>query len=870
MKISIFLPIYILINIFIVINNLYAGKSVAVLHINGSEIILDGVPNEPVWYGIDPATDFVQKDPYEGQKSVSDTKVRFAYDDTYFYAAIEIHFQTNETLTSTISRRDNLYNSERLIISLDTYFDHSTAYSFAVTSKGVRGEYVHSNDQEYDRDYDFNPVWEAIAVENDSGWTAELRIPFSQLRYNESEDMVWGLNMNHWCPSRKEDSYWVLVPKNEAGWSSKMGLLTGIKLPSKNLNVELLPYASSGVQLNPKDLTGSLFYKQNIYNFNAGLDLKMGLNSNLTLDATVNPDFGQVEADPAEVNLTAFETIFEEKRPFFAEGKSLFTRAARTYVYSRRIGSAPKLSLDADYSDIPNKTGILGAAKLTGRTNSGFNIGVVSALTDREYGKFYKNINQSTIETIVEPYTFYTAARIEKELDDNSSVIGFNLTGVERSLENDTLVSHFRNSAFTGGMDFRIRLFDNSYEVAGDIGGSYINGSRSVIIAAQAASARYYQRPDIDYVSVDSSAESLTGYASSLSFQKISGEHWLWYAKLQTISPGFELNDLGILQHADEIDSYGELKWRETTPGDFYHSYNLILFTENDWNYGWYKTKEWLGMESNITFVDQNSLYTAITKIFDAYSNTLTRGGPMMKYPGGWELNANFSTDFSRSYALNVNLYKYWDRTDQFTINISPGFNLKIGGFLDCNLTVGYNHFIYNRQYLASIADGNTSTFGVSYLFGRIERQTLYSRIRINYAYSPDITLELYIEPFYSKGRYSRFGELSAPGSMDLLIYGTEGTTITKDEANGIYNVDKGGSKFSISSPDFDYYSLRSNLVFRWEWMNGSTFYAVWQINRSFADITSTPIINGFFDTFSKSGIDILALKVSWWLNQNI
>ncbi|MCH7674307.1 hypothetical protein IH879_05065 [candidate division KSB1 bacterium] len=528
---------------------------------------LDGILDDDVWNGVEFVSGFLQKDPNEGEPAINKTEVGILYNDHSIYIGARMYFDKPEEIHNFVTRRDNAGNAERLIVSLDTYYDRRTAYSFAVTAGGVRVDYFHPSDREFHRELTFNPVWDAEVSIQPFGWSAEMKIPFSQLRFSKNEKQVWGININRWIPNTNEDLYWVLIPKEETGWASRFGDLVGIEGIRPSRRIELLPYETSSAIFTGDIANDDPFNDGSTINSRVGLDLKMGLGPNLTLDVTFNPDFGQVEADPSVVNLTAFETFFREKRPFFIEGNQLLDNIGPSFFYSRRIGVRPHGDAVGDFVDIPDNTTILAAAKISGRLSSGLSIGAITAVTEREHAETFIAATDSTPvvkgNTEVEPLSGFGAFRLQQEFGPSASTVGLMFTGVRRDLSsNNALRESLNRQAYSGNADWNVRFENGKYELSGFVGFSHIQGDSLAIVGAQRSSARYFQRPDASHVTLDSSRTSLTGYAGSLRFNKRGGEHWLWGTSVSAESPAFELNDAGILFGSDGVGNWAYLTYR--------------------------------------------------------------------------------------------------------------------------------------------------------------------------------------------------------------------------------------------------------------------------------------------------------------------
>lgn len=849
--------------------NLFAGtseKEVSAIRIDG-KIKIDGKLSEAEWLKAKPLYGFMQKDPIEGLEASEETELFFLYDDDNLYIGARMHHKDPKIIQAFVSRRDKAGNSEKIIISLDTFLDNKTAFTFVLNAVGVRTDYYHSSDDEYDRDFSYNPVWIGEANIDSAGWTAEIEIPFSQLRFTNSKEVNFGVNINHYIPSTREDNYWVMIPRKDAGWSSKFGKLKGLKNIPPTKAIEVLPYISNNSFFNQNFNKNNPFEEAFNTNLRGGLDLKYGISSNITLDAAFNPDFGQVEADPAEVNLSAFETFFDEQRPFFLERKSLFKGLGSNYFYSRRIGAAPRNYFgNADYADIPDFTQILGAAKITGRTSTGMNIGVLSAITNTAYAKEYFIESDSTAELQIEPLAYYNVARFQQEFGAATNSLGIIITSTERVIDHDSPMNDFFNKrAYSGGADYYFTFDNRTYELFGSIGASYIEGNESRMIAVQKHPAHFFQRPDASFATLDSNLTKMTGYAASINFNKISGKHWLFSSGFRAESPGYELNDLGSLERADELYSNLSLRYREIVSTDYYHSYNLYIGAENRWNYEGNKLQSGLWTSASYNFVNRASVSISADYSFRGLSDTETRGGPMMATPQEFEYSLNFSSDWSQPFTYGISYSRKYNELERSRHKVSLNFVYNFGR-LKLNFYPNYRNEFEPLQYVTTIDGDNDKTFNKRYIFGELERSELSAAIRADYALTPDFTLEFYIEPFISDGNYQKYGELSKPRSFDLLTYGEEGSQFTKND-EGNYLVKINGNEFILRNYNFHYISMRSNFVLRWEWARGSTLFFVWQQNRNeYLNSASGLSTNDFNKFMSLSGNNMLALKISYWL----
>jgi len=542
-------------------------KQVRAVRLDGTAIKLDGRLDDPAWTRAQWITDFTQKMPHEGAPPSDSMRIGILYDGDAVYVGARMYSKNPSRIQAPLSRRDNTSQAEHLWVSFDTYHDRRTAYSFGVTASGVRMDWYHPTDNEYNLDAGFNPVWQAKAVIDSLGWTAEMRIPFSQLRFTDQPVQVWGFNADHWNPATSEDVFWIPVPTNRTGWSSYMGELVGIEGIKPTRRLELAPYSAGNATLTGRrDLRNPFDDGKNLA-ARAGADLKMGLGPNITLDGTVNPDFGQVEADPAVVNLSAFEVFFDERRPFFTEGAQLLRGNGPSYFYSRRIGAPPSCPQLGDYQECPQNATILGAAKVTGRLASGLSLGGLAAVTQREYVRTYDTATTTYGRAVVAPAAGYGVVRLQQEFGASQSVVGVTLTAVQRALGGDSLLEQrYNRQAYAGGADWIVRWKRGEYVLRGWLGFSDIRGDTGAINRVQRSGVHFFQRPDAGYVHYnDSTRTSLTGSVATLWLSKTSGS-WVYDLEAGWESPGYDPNDAGRLGNADGRFGFADLRYRQTTP----------------------------------------------------------------------------------------------------------------------------------------------------------------------------------------------------------------------------------------------------------------------------------------------------------------
>jgi hypothetical protein len=817
----------------------------AVRVVNGA-IRVDGRVDEAAWNDVPAVMDFVQKEPVEGGAPTDRMEVRFAYDDNALYVGARM-FST-EPIRAPLGRRDDGDQAEHLLVSLDTYLDRRTASTFGVTASGVRLDEYFSQDEEWAGEPGYDPVWQARTAVDASGWTAELWIPFSQLRFNPQNAQVWGLNIQRWVPTRNEEVYWALVRRTEEGWASRFGDLQGISGIRPSRRLELLPYVASSSHLVGERDLGDPFSGGANLEGRIGMDAKVGLGSNLTLEATVNPDFGQVEADPAEVNLSAFETFFDERRPFFTEGAELLTGRVNNFFYSRRIGAPPPGDPDADFVEQPSTSTILGAAKLTGRLGSGTSIGMLGAVTDEEYARTF-NAPQLFGRERVAPTTAYGVARLQQEFGPPGSTIAVMATGLHRNLSpDDPLASRVTNNAFTLSSDSVMRLFDGNYELEWASGMTYVDGAPGAIDRLQRHSARYLQRPDADYVNYDPRRTTMTGMRSSAGIERRNGRHWLWEASTTIESPEFESNDAGRLTTGDGLQLQGQIEYRETVPGRWWREYAAIVGLDNEWNWG--RERQRRNVEATFDVTWPNFWESSMGGFFAARNQDmrLTRGGPLMQTPAAWGTNLEVETGDGSATQGDFSVEYRRDEDGGLAFNVEGSVTMRPGPQWQLSVGPGYERGVDTQQFVTALPGGGPATFGGRYIFGNIDRSTYAMELRLNYTFKPDLTLDFYAEPFAASGTYLRFGELAAAGTRALL------------------SVDPA----TLRNRDFNVQSFRSNLVLRWEYRAGSTLYLVWQQDRETEETLRRRVgVNDMFTSFGAHGDNFFAIKASFWFSPN-
>lgn len=798
----------------------------------GGPVVVDGRLNEVAWEQATPVTAFTQMDPKEGEPVSERTEVRLLYDSEALYIGARLY--DSGAVSQPLGRRDSdLAHSDWFGVALDSYHGHLSAFSFQVNPAGVRTDGLLYGDRE-DRSWD--AVWTAETAVTDSGWVAEIRIPFSHLRFGRESVQTWGLQMWREIGRNQEHAVWAFTPKQERGGVARYGHLASLEQIRPGLPVQLLPYTVGRAKYG-HTAPHNPFRSDAEYGLGAGLDVKYRITSNLTLDATVNPDFGQVEVDPAVINLTAFETFYEEKRPFFMEGTDIFDFGATRLFYSRRIGAAPqgRVPAGAGFSDAPEATRIIGAAKLTGKSG-GWSLGLLEAVTAREWAS-YIGSDGVPGEVLAEPLTNHFVGRVRRDLRGGRSMLGGIVTAVNRDLPEGPAAAPWRSGAYTAGADFRHEWAQRTWSLNGSFTGSAIHGEPNAILAAQRSSARYFQRPDAEYLELDPEAESLHGYAMHLDIGRRAGLHWLTNLSLSAISPGYEVNDLGFQSIADRMTAEGYVTYRENRPGPHLRSWSVTAAPSAQWNYGGEPQRANISLSGRAQLLNYVTGYVSLTHFGAVTNDRLTRGGPTTHKVSGNEFFYSFNGDPRKPVVLGLSGTYWRSAADENLFFVRVGATVKPVDWWNFSIAPRLSGNRIAAQYITTVRDPLAgATHGARYVFAHETRRNLSLETRLNVIFTPSLTLEVYAQPFVASGAYGPLKELRRPGSYEFDRYGVETGSIVR-EADGIFLVDPDAegpaSAFRVGDRDFNFRSLRGNAVLRWEWRPGSTLIFAWQQRRS-------------------------------------
>jgi hypothetical protein len=846
-------------------------RPVAKAALREGEVTVDGRLDESAWAAATPITEFVQSSPDEGKPPSQKTELRILYDAAAIYIGARMYDSLGaKGVRSALARRDQVMNgdnnltSDKIAVVFDTYRDKNGRSWFELNPDGVKGDH-----QNGDPSYD--PVWQGATRIDSLGWTAEFRIPLSQLGFSRETNQIWGMQIWRTIDRRNEYDMWAFWRSNEYGGPAYFGTLEGITVNSRPRQVELVPYVTSRGKYE-RARSGDPYHSNSELTYRVGGDAKVNLTSNLTLDATVNPDFGQVEVDPAVVNLSVFETTFSEKRPFFISNSQYFSTggfscyfcsniSSLNFIYTRRIGRSPQLagllSGSADYMEAADATTILGAAKVTGRTSKGITVGAMDAVTNRERARFRPAGSSVDQTQEIEPLTNYFIGRLRKDFRGGATRVGTIATMVNRSLNNPEEVARLRSNAQNVGLDLDHHWAKQAYSLNIQTAMTHIGGDTAAIRRAQTASPRYFQRPGrtettdgLFSTRFDPTRRNLYGYGFYARLAKETG-NWLWETTQNWRSPGFETNDIGVLNRADYKWMGANLFRQWTTPGSWYRSLYAIVGTQQQVNYDGDRTDVDYHLWGSVTFKNYMGFSGFTIRHPSTYDERLTRGGPTVMRYGYNMYSMNFGTDSRARIVGNVNV-QYFAKVDNNEgggISYSPSLTMKPSSRLLVILSPSLSLDNTAQQYVTAVTDPTVAPgfAGTRYVFGRLRQKTFSLETRINTTFTPNLTLELFAQPFLSSGKYTSFKEFAEVKSRHMNFFGRDnGSTVvanTDPQSGDLtgYTIDPDGpagaaAPFTFDNPDFNFRSLRGTSVLRWEYRPGSTLFFVWTQLREGSD----------------------------------
>lgn len=842
--------------------------------INESNIKVDGIFDEPEWLSANWENRFIQNRPHEGIEPSQQTEFAILYNKNHIYVAIKALDNSPDSITTRLTRRDNT-DGDAVGITFDTYNDKRTGFSFSVSAAGIKSDLILSDDALV-QDKTWDPIWWVKTTVTNNGWNAEMCIPLTQLRFKEGAEQIWGMQVNRYIFRNDESSQWQPMKREQAGYISKFGELNGIDNIKPKNALDFTPYVLGKVERFEKEPDNPFRSTGKKSDFNAGLDAKIGITNFLTMDLTINPDFGQVEADPSRVNLSVYETFFEEKRPFFVEGKNILKYNLETgdnewttegLFYSRRIGkktgSAPNVE-SGEFAELPDFVKIIGAAKITGKTKNGWSVGILESVTAKENAEIKGNRIEKSMA--IEPLTNYFIGRIQKDFNEGNTYFGSIVTATNRSI-NDPQLDFLHKSAYSGGIDLVHKWNDKKWSAEGGFFFSQVNGSEKAIARTQNSWIHNYQRPDADYLEYDPTKTSLTGHGGKLSLGKFGGK-LMFGTQLSWRSPGVELNDVGFAQQIDQLKQVVWSAYQFYEPFSIFRSLYFNLSQYSLWDFGGNRNSLGGTLSTTTQFSNYWNTFLSIMVSGEQLSNSALRGGPALKSPGYRNITMNVSTNPQKKLTFlligGVSFTQVKDYSTGYNLSLNIGY--RPFKTLRLDITPGMYLSEAELQYVSQ----NTYMNDIRYIFGHINQNTLNMSFRVNYSLTPDLSIQFWGQPFIATGDFGNYKYITNSKANEPE---NRYSYYTPDQVNlnpgwNIYQVDDnrdGNVDYSFGKPDFNVKTFLSNLVVRWEYRPGSTVYLVWSQNRNqYANDGSFDFTKNIEDLFNGGANNIYLLKFSY------
>ncbi|MGE5418849.1 MAG: DUF5916 domain-containing protein [Chloroflexota bacterium] len=823
---------------------------------------INGILDEEIWQQGSWVDDFTQNEPYNGRKASQRTEFSVLFDKDNMYVGIKAFDTSPDSIVNRLTRRDQV-DGDVVGVIFDSFHDLRTGFLFGTSSSGVKLDQMFTEDGQRE-DASWDPNWWVKTSINEEGWVAEMKIPFSQVRFEKNSGEVWGLQFARILYRKNETDFWQHIPKDAPGFIHLIGEMSGMEkiMPRKILDVT--PYTVARAETFTKEPENPFRSSGRLSKINGGIDAKIGVTNNMTMDLTINPDFGQVEADPSEVNLSAYETFFQEKRPFFIEGNNITNFALGigdggvgndNLFYSRRIGRQPQGSPDLEedtwHAKTPANTTILGAAKLTGKTKDGLSLGFVEAMTAEEKAEI-DTVGGRKFQT-VEPLTNYLVGRVQKDFNEGKTIFGGIFTSTNRDLD-DNLDNFLHKSAYSGGLDFTQYFKDKSWMFNVNSAFSLVKGTPEAIENTQRSSAHYFQRPDKKYAKIDPTRTSLAGSGGRMQLMKMDG-HWNFMSATLWKTPGFETNDLGFIREADQVLSVLWFGYNEWEPKGIYRRFNINSDVFSVWNFGGDHLNYGYEWNANMGLKNFWNLFTGGNLEAGGKSTDILRGGPMMRTPGALRLRFGFSSDNRKKLQLG------------YFMNYSSGFQksskdmfyqlditYKPTDYLTISAEPGLGNSVSELQYVTNNIDYNGQH---RYIFASIDRKTISTSFRVNLNLSPNLTFQYWGQPFIATGKYTDYKYITDPmanGYRDRFYqYSPSQVRLNSDDN---FEIDENGdgnyNDYSFGKRDFNVQEFLSNLVIRWEYNPGSSVYLVWsQTRSSFNDSGHLNLFDDLGDLFN-------------------
>lgn len=832
-------------------------------------VAVDGTLDEAAWQTAPKQSGFTQRTPKDGAKAAFDTSFAVLYDDDALYVGVWATDPDPSKIGRVLARRDvELPSMDVIAIAIDSYHDRRTAYVFQLNAASVQRDMVVFDDVQSDDTWD--AVWTGEAAIHATGWCAEFRIPLNQLRYPRADKQEWGFQVVRIVSRTQEQTAWSPWPRSSDQVVSRFGVLDGIgALPPKR-RLELLPYVTGGFEAMPVDSADPLndgFAGRG----NLGLDVKYGLGPAFTLSATLNPDFGQVEADPSQVNLSGNELFFAERRPFFLEGVDLFKLqignsdgSPEGAFYSRRIGAGPTVVPDGDYLDAPTATTIYSAAKVSGKTR-GWSLGILDAVTAEETATV--QIGDVRQEPVVAPLTNYMVGRLKRDLRGGRTSVGLSATAVHRALDGTGLGTVLHDQAYTAGAQVAHRWDKNAWQLDLRLLGSYVHGSEDAIARTQRSQRHLYQRPDARSYHFDDTRTSLTGGSATWKVGRMGDtKHWRFFFGGDVRTSGLELNDAGFQLSSDRAIPFIWGQYHDEDPGKSVLNYQInsdVFIVADEISSDPRMTDLGLECNANAQLANYWQLGAGCNINRARWQPGALRGGPSLRvdpYANGW---VSVQSDARKPVYVSFNGWagRNWN-SDSIDGGFDIGLNVQARANIDVFVGPSWNMNSGSMQYVETAMD----TLGQPhYVTARIRQETVAMTARVNWTFSPRLTLQAYAQPFIATGRYSDFKDVVRPAAaqfedrferLDIAL-----------AADGRYVASSGDAMFSFDKPDFNFRQLRSTVVLRWEYRPGSNIFAIWSHGRtSVADDGRYDPQRDLGALGDAEGENIVMVKANYWI----
>ena len=840
---------------------------------------IDGQHDDVCWNEVDWQSDFIVNQPNNGDIPQRQTRFKIVYDDNHLYLAFQCFHEDISKIENRLSRRDN-FPGDWIEVNIGSFGDKNTAFSFTSSVSGVKGdEFITNNGNNWDDNW--NPIWYHRTAIDSEGWTSEVKIPFSQLRFGNQEEQEWGIQVQRRDFGADERSSWQWIPRNANGWVSNFGTLKGIKGIKPKRQIEIQPYLLSSLNTYETD-PNNPFADGSDTDYSIGVDGKVGLTNDITLDFTINPDFGQVEADPSQLNLDGFQIFFNEQRPFFIENNNLFdfqvtgSSAGGGYdsdnlFYSRRIGASPQGGVsvvDEGFSNRPNFTSIIGSAKVSGKTKTGWSIGVIESITAEE--KITIDIGGTRSEETIEPLSNYFVSRLSKDFNDGATTLGGTLTSVNRRLDGTGLEDQFHSDALSGGINLRHTWKDREWQIKGSLIFSEVKGTKAKITDTQKSFGHYFQRPDAEHLGVDTTLSALGGNGGSL----ILANYWgadnisvetgvTWRSK------GLELNDLGFMNTADEINYFLWSGYRIPTSKGILRSFQWNYNHWSRWTAGGEHLYLAANTNANANFTNFWSVNAVLNYEFKDISQKALFGGPLLRRAPGLFKSINVNSDSRKKFTFGFNVGGFDAAGSDSGAVVVRRFSFWTAYQISNAFQISLNPSYFSQH--RKIQNVAFQDFGTDqrYITGTLDQKSISMSIRANYSITPNMTVEYWGQPFISKGNYSDFKFITDPLAKDFTSRFHQYTSeeISFDSERDEYSISEKdeGYTYQINNPDFNFLQWRSNLVVRWEYKPGSELFLVWTQSTTNLTDPSQGIFTSFKDDLFAENVDnIFLIKATY------